>query len=84
MKSLKLLPIIILYSFIFSKEEFNELDFICDYDGDGKYDCELFNQIASNNWASNDFQGGVEQYMTMVICGCIKGQEEYVYEYFGI
>ena len=83
MKNLKILSIFLLWSLIFSREDFNELDFICDYDGDGKYDCELFNQFASNNWASNDFQGSVEQYMTMVICGCTKGQEEYVYEYLG-
>ena len=83
MNNVKILSIMILCSFIFSREDFNELDFICDYDGDGKYDCELFNQFASNNWASNDFQGSAEQYMTMVICGCTKGQEEYVYEYLG-
>jgi hypothetical protein len=39
MKILKISSVIILFSFIFSREDFNELDFICDYDGDGKYDC---------------------------------------------
>ena len=83
MKIFRVLTIIILFCFVFSEEEFNELDFICDYDGDGKYDCELFNQFASNNWASNDFQGCIDQYMTMVICNCTKGQEEYIYDNLG-
>ena len=84
MKNLQILSIIVLCSFIFSQEDFNELDIICDYDGNGKRDdCDLFHQFASNNWATHDFQGCVEQYMTIVICGCIKGQEEYVYEYLG-
>ena len=83
MRILNMLLLILSFNFIFSREDFNELDFICDYDGDGKYDCELFDQFASNNYATNDFQGSVEQYMTMVICGCTKGREEHVYEYLG-
>ena len=83
MNKFRILFFIVLCSLIFSRDDFNELDFICDYDGDRKYDCDLFEQFANNNWASKDYQGSVEQYMTMVICGCTKGREEYVYEYLG-
>ena len=78
----KTIFIIILCNCVFS-QHYNELDFICDYDGDGKYDCELFGKFANNNWATNDFQGCVEQYITMITCSCIKGQEEYIYDNLG-
>jgi len=83
MNKFRMLFFIVSCSLVFSRDDFNELDFICDYDGDRKYDCDLFEQFANNNWASKDYQGSVEQYMTMVICGCTKGREEYVYEYLG-
>ena len=40
----------IITSFIFA-QYFNELDILCDYDGDGEYDCELFLQFGNNNYA---------------------------------
>ena len=36
-------------------QEFNELDILCDYDGDGDYDCELFLQFGNNKYASGNF-----------------------------
>ena len=64
-------------------QEFNELDILCDYDGDGDYDCELFLQFGNNKYASGNFIDAVEQYMTMVDCKCTSGQEEYVFENLG-
>ena len=65
-------------------KEFNELDIICDWDGDGKYDCEEFKKYAGNSYAINDYQGVVDQYMTMIICSCTSsGDVESIYDNLG-
>jgi len=65
-------------------QEFNELDIICDWDGDGKYDCEEFKKYAGNSYAINDYQGVVDQYMTMIICSCTSGGDvESIYDNLG-
>ena len=75
--------IVILLGNIFS-QEYNELDFICDYDGNGKRDdCDLFYSFAQNSLATNDYQGAIDQYNTILICSCGKGEESKVYENLG-
>ena len=65
-------------------KEFNELDIICDWDSDGKYDCEEFKKYAGNSYAINDYQGVVDQYMTMIICGCTSSDDaESIYDNLG-
>ena len=65
-------------------KEFNELDIVCDWDGDGKYDCEEFKKYAGNSRAINDYQGVVDQYMTMIQCSCASGNDvESIYDNLG-
>ena len=83
MYKLKIIYILILIGNVFS-QEYNELDFICDYDGNGKRDdCDLFYSFAQNSLATNDYQGAIDQYNTILICNCGKGEESTVYEKLG-
>ena len=73
----------LLFGLVMTKE-FNELDIICDWDGDGKYDCAEFRKYAGNSRAINDYQGVVDQYMTMILCGCTNGSDvESIYDNLG-
>ena len=81
------IKLLFLFSLLLSTtigKEFNELDIICDWDGDGKYDCEEFKKYAGNSYAINDYQGVVDQYMTMIICSCTStGDVESIYDNLG-
>ena len=70
---------------LFSQEHYEDLDFICDYDGDGKRnDCELFQQFGDNSWSTKDYRGAVDQYFTMLLCKCINKNNARVYKDLGL
>ena len=49
--------LILFITALFSQEHYEDLDFICDYDGDGKRnDCALFEQFGDNSWSTKDFE----------------------------
>ena len=77
--------LILFIGVLFSQEHYEDLDFICDYDGDGKRnDCELFQQFGDNSWSTKDYRGAVDQYFTMLLCKCINKNNARVYKDLGL
>jgi len=77
--------LILFITVLFSQEHYEDLDFICDYDGDGKRnDCALFEQFGDNSWSTKDYRGAVEQYFTMLICKCINRDNIRIYQDLGL
>jgi len=89
---IKVLLLFNITTFIFPQNcEEENLKIYCDYDIDDNIkgrnaNCELFEQFASNNEATNDWRESINQRLDMICCKCYKKDLEKqlkIYEYLG-
>ena len=60
--------------------EYNELDFICDLDGDGQYDCQEFYNYGNSSWGLKDYRECINYFINIFQCGCTAFQDADVYK----
>ena len=83
-KKILFLSIVLLMSFSFARwddePEYNELDFECDLDDSGEYDCDDFYKFGNRNWQDKDYRGCIDQFKLLIKCGCRSQQDLGVYQ----